>query len=42
MDELEKNGLLAKETRGSRLANSLIIVVAAEGGAAIGSLKIFP
>src|SRR5262245_52491784 len=35
MDGLEKKGLILKETRQSRLSNSLVIVVAAEGGAAI-------
>ena len=37
MDGLEKKGLIVKETRKSRLSNSLVIVVAAEGGAAIES-----
>ena len=37
MDGLEKKGLIFKETRKSRLSNSLVIVVAAEGGAAIES-----
>ena len=39
MDGLEKKGLILKETRKSRLSNSLVIVVAAEGGAAIESPK---
>jgi molybdate transport system substrate-binding protein len=37
MDGLEKKGLIRKETRTSRLSNSLVIVVAAEKGAAIAS-----
>src|SRR2546427_70506 len=37
MDGLVKKGLILKETRKSRLSNSLVIVVAAEGGAAIES-----
>jgi molybdate transport system substrate-binding protein len=37
MDRLEKRGLILKNTRKSRLSNSLVIVVAAEGGAAIRS-----
>jgi len=39
MDGLEKKGLIVKETRKSRLSNSLVIVVASEKGAAIGSPK---
>src|SRR5882724_10688384 len=39
MDGLEKKGLILKETRKSRLSNSLVIVVAAEGGAAIETPK---
>ncbi len=39
MDRLEKKGLIIKETRKRRLSNSLVIVVAAEGGAAIESPK---
>jgi len=39
MDELDKKGLIVKETRKSRLSNVLVIVVAAEGGAAIESAK---
>ena len=39
MDGLEKKGLILKETRQSRLSNSLVIVVAAAGGAAIESPK---
>jgi molybdate transport system substrate-binding protein len=35
MNALEKKGLILKETRRSRLSNSLVIVAAAEGGAAI-------
>src|SRR5437764_11734679 len=37
MDGLESKGLILKETRKSRLSNSLVIVVAAEKGAAIES-----
>jgi molybdate transport system substrate-binding protein len=37
MDDLEKKGRLVKETRKSRLSNSLVIVVAAEKGAPITS-----
>ena len=39
MDSLEKKGLIVKETRRSRLSNSLVIVVAAEKGAAIQTPK---
>ncbi len=39
MDGLEKKGLILKETRKSRPSNSLVIVVAAEGGAAIETPK---
>lgn len=39
MDGLEKKGLILKATRKSRLSNSLVIVVAAERGAAIESPK---
>ena len=39
MDGLEKKGLILKETRKSRLSNSLVIVVAAEGGVAIETPK---
>jgi molybdate transport system substrate-binding protein len=35
MDSLEKKGLIVKETRKSRLSNTLVIVVASDGGAAI-------
>jgi molybdate transport system substrate-binding protein len=35
MDELEKKGLILKETRVSRVSNSLVLVVAADNGAAI-------
>src|SRR5262245_8149275 len=35
MDGLEKKGLIVKETRKSRLSNSLVIVVASEKGTAI-------
>lgn len=35
MDGLEKKGLIQKETRRSRLSNSLVIIVATEEGAAI-------
>jgi molybdate transport system substrate-binding protein len=37
MDALEKKGLIIKKSRRSRLSNSLVIVVAAEGGAPIES-----
>jgi len=37
MDGLEKKGLILKETRKSRLSNSLVIVVAAERGVALES-----
>jgi molybdate transport system substrate-binding protein len=37
MDGLEAKGLIAKGTRKSRLSNSLVIIVAAEGGAAVQS-----
>src|SRR5438046_4043872 len=39
MDGLEKKGLVIKETRKSRLSNSIVIVVAAERGAAIETPK---
>src|SRR6185436_13035778 len=39
MDGLEKKGLIVKESRKSRLSNSLVIVVASEKGAAIHSPK---
>lgn len=39
MDGLDKKGLIVKETRKSRLSNVLVIVVAADGGAAIESAK---
>jgi len=39
MDALEKKGLIIKESRKSRLSNTLVIVVSAEGGAAIESPK---
>ena len=39
MDGLEKKGLIVKETRKSRLSNTLVIVVASEKGAAIESPK---
>jgi len=39
MDGLEKKGLIVKETRKSRLSNSLVIVVAREKGASIGGPK---
>ena len=39
MDGLEKKGIILKETRKSRLSNSLVIVVASEKGAAIGDPK---
>lgn len=35
MNALEKKGLILKDTRRSRLSNSLVMVVASEGGAAI-------
>ncbi len=39
MDGLEKKGLILKTTRKSRLSNSLVIVVAADGGAAIDNVR---
>src|SRR5260221_565438 len=39
MDGLDKKGLIVRETRKSHLSNVLVIVVAAEGGAAIESAK---
>ncbi len=39
MDGLEKKNLIVKETRKSRLSNSLVIVVATEKGAAIATPK---
>jgi len=39
MDGLEKKGLILKDTRKSRLSNSLVIVVPAEGGAAIENAR---
>lgn len=39
MDGLDTKGLLVKDTRKSRLSNSLVIVVASEKGAAIGTPK---
>jgi molybdate transport system substrate-binding protein len=39
MDGLEKKGLVLKETRKSRLSNSLVIVVASESGASIETPK---
>src|SRR5690242_13764512 len=39
MDRLEKKGLILKDTRKSRLSNSLVIVVASENGAAISTPK---
>jgi len=39
MDGLEKKGLILKESRKSRLSNSLVIVVASDRGAAIESPK---
>jgi len=39
MDGLEKKGLIVKETRKSRLSNSLVIVVASGNGAAIATPK---
>jgi len=39
MDGLEKKGLIQKDTRVSRLSNALVIVVAAEKGAAVTSPK---
>jgi molybdate transport system substrate-binding protein len=39
MDALEKKGLILKETRRSHLSNRLVIVVAAEDGAAIDRPK---
>ena len=37
MDDVEKRGLLEKQTRKARLSNSLVIVVAQDGGAKINS-----
>jgi molybdate transport system substrate-binding protein len=37
MDGLEQKGLIVKETRKSRLSNSLVIVIASEKGAAIAT-----
>jgi molybdate transport system substrate-binding protein len=39
MDGLEKKGLILKDTRKSRLSNSLVIVVASDDGAAIDTPK---
>src|ERR1700720_5050555 len=39
MDGLEKKGLIIRETRKSRLSNSLVIVVATEGSPAIETPK---
>jgi len=39
MNGLEKKGLIVKTTRRNRLSNALVIVVAAENGAAIASPK---
>ena len=39
MDGLDKKGLILKDTRKSRLSNSLVIVVASEAGAAIKGPK---
>jgi len=39
MDRLEAKGLILKQTRKSRLSNSLVIIVAAENGAAVHSPK---
>ncbi|MEO8426203.1 MAG: molybdate ABC transporter substrate-binding protein, partial [Verrucomicrobiota bacterium] len=39
MDGLESKGLIMKETRKSRLSNSLVIVIASEKGAAITNPK---
>jgi len=39
MDGLEKKGLIVKDTRKSRLSNSLVIVVATEKGASIDTPK---
>jgi molybdate transport system substrate-binding protein len=39
MDGLEKKGLIVKETRKSRLSNSLVIVIARDHGAAIGDSR---
>jgi molybdate transport system substrate-binding protein len=39
MDSLEKKGLIAKETRKSRLSNSLVIVVSADSSLAIESAR---
>jgi len=39
IDALEKKNLIVKETRKSRLSNSLVVVVAADRGAAISNTK---
>jgi molybdate transport system substrate-binding protein len=39
MDRLEAIGLILKQTRKSRLSNSLVIIVAAESGAAVSAPK---
>lgn len=39
MDGLQAKGLILNETRKSRLSNSLVIIVAAKGGAAISSVE---
>jgi molybdate transport system substrate-binding protein len=39
MDDLERDGLVLKDTRRSLLSNSLVIVVAAENGAAVSCPK---
>src|SRR5215467_6989695 len=39
MDGLERRGLIIPETRGNRLSNVLVIIIAREGGSAINSPK---
>jgi molybdate transport system substrate-binding protein len=39
MDALEKKGLILKDTRTNRLSNCLVLVVPAQGGPALSSLK---
>src|SRR6267378_62505 len=39
MDGLEKKELIVKDTRKSRLSNSLVIIVAVDGGARVESVK---
>src|SRR5690242_2963161 len=39
MDELEKKGLIMKDTRKNRLSNSLVVVVSSDSKLKIGSAK---